>query len=100
MIQNHKKSTNKDYLKRQLFRKFEMKRLVSQCLFKELPDYRSYFVWKKNFYHPQTSKVQTKNRCILTNRGRGVYKKFRISRIKLRQLANLGLLAGVTKSSW
>ena len=40
------------------------------------------------------------NRCALTGRSRGFYKKFGISRIMLRELALAGQLPGVRKSSW
>ncbi len=40
------------------------------------------------------------NRCQLTGRSRAYYRKFRLSRIMLRDLANKGLIPGVTKSSW
>ena len=40
------------------------------------------------------------SRCVLTGRGRGVYKKFGLSRIKFRELALEGKIPGVTKSSW
>ncbi|WP_260482415.1 30S ribosomal protein S14 [Sphingomicrobium flavum] len=44
--------------------------------------------------------TRVRNRCELTGRSRGYYRKFRLSRIMLRELANKGLLPGVTKSSW
>jgi len=40
------------------------------------------------------------NRCELTGRIRGTYRKFRLSRIMLRQLALEGKIPGMTKSSW
>jgi len=40
------------------------------------------------------------NRCELTGRVRGAYRKFRLSRIMLRQLALEGKIPGMTKSSW
>jgi small subunit ribosomal protein S14 len=40
------------------------------------------------------------NRCVLTGRSRGFYKKFGVSRIMLRELALAGQLPGVRKSSW
>jgi small subunit ribosomal protein S14 len=43
---------------------------------------------------------RVRNRCQLTGRSRGVYKKFMISRIVFREMAHKGLLPGVTKSSW
>ena len=47
-----------------------------------------------------SSKTRIRNRCELTGRGRGVYRKFRLSRICLRELASSGMLPGVTKASW
>jgi len=44
--------------------------------------------------------VRLRNRCQLTGRSRGVYKKFNLSRIKFRELAHQGLLPGVAKASW
>ena len=44
--------------------------------------------------------TRVRNRCELTGRSRGYYRKFRLSRIMLRELANKGLIPGVTKSSW
>lgn len=44
--------------------------------------------------------TRVRNRCALTGRARGNYRKFGISRLMLRELASLGLIPGVTKSSW
>ncbi len=44
--------------------------------------------------------TRVRNRCDLTGRSRAYYRKFRLSRIMLRDLANKGLIPGVTKSSW
>lgn len=41
-----------------------------------------------------------RNRCELSGRPRGTYRKFRISRIALRDLASAGQIPGVVKSSW
>jgi len=40
------------------------------------------------------------NRCELTGRARGYYRKFRISRIMLRELALQGMIPGMRKASW
>jgi small subunit ribosomal protein S14 len=47
-----------------------------------------------------SSPTRIRNRCELTGRPRAVYRKFKLSRIALRQLASLGALPGVVKSSW
>jgi small subunit ribosomal protein S14 len=44
--------------------------------------------------------TRIRNRCELTGRSRAYYRKFRLSRIMLRELANKGLIPGVIKSSW
>jgi small subunit ribosomal protein S14 len=44
--------------------------------------------------------TRIRNRCELTGRPRAYYRKFRLSRVMLRELANKGLIPGVTKSSW
>ena len=41
-----------------------------------------------------------RNRCQLTGRPRGVYRKFKMSRIALRELASTGQIPGMVKSSW
>ena len=47
-----------------------------------------------------SSKVRIRNRCEITGRPHGVYRKLRISRIALRDLASKGKIPGMTKSSW
>jgi small subunit ribosomal protein S14 len=47
-----------------------------------------------------SSPVRIRNRCELTGRPRGYYRKFKLSRIALRELAHEGQLPGVVKSSW
>ena len=44
--------------------------------------------------------TRVRNRCELTGRSRAVYRKFRLSRIMIRELGNKGLIPGLTKSSW
>jgi small subunit ribosomal protein S14 len=44
--------------------------------------------------------TRVRNRCVTTGRPRGVYRKFGLNRIELRELANRGMIPGVTKSSW
>ncbi len=44
--------------------------------------------------------TRVRNRCEITGRPRAYYRKFRLCRIQLRELANKGLIPGVTKSSW
>ena len=47
-----------------------------------------------------SSKVRIRNRCIVTGRGKGIYRLFMLSRICIREMAANGQLPGVIKSSW
>ena len=47
-----------------------------------------------------SSKVRIMNRCQITGRPHGVYRKLKISRIALRQLGLQGKIPGLVKSSW
>ena len=44
--------------------------------------------------------TRVRNRCEITGRPRAYYRKFRLARVMLRDLANKGLIPGLTKSSW
>ncbi len=47
-----------------------------------------------------SSKTRIRNRCELSGRARGFYRKVKLSRIALRDLASQGLIPGMVKSSW
>ena len=47
-----------------------------------------------------SAKNRIRNRCEITGRPHGVYRKLKISRIALRELASQGKIPGMTKSSW
>jgi len=47
-----------------------------------------------------SSKVRVHNRCELTGRSKAFYRKFKLSRIALRELASTGQIPGMVKSSW
>jgi len=66
--------------------KDETERLIARLKMAELPR--------------NGNKTRIRNRCELTGRSRAYYRKFRLSRIMLRELANKGLIPGVVKSSW
>ncbi len=46
------------------------------------------------------SETRVRNRCSMTGRARGYYRKFKLSRIALRELASSGQIPGMVKSSW
>jgi small subunit ribosomal protein S14 len=47
-----------------------------------------------------SARVRQRNRCELTGRPRAVYRKFKMARNKLRELASKGQIPGMVKSSW
>jgi small subunit ribosomal protein S14 len=47
-----------------------------------------------------SSAVRIRNRCEITGRPRGYYRKLKMSRIALRDLGSAGLIPGLVKSSW
>ena len=46
------------------------------------------------------SSIRVRNRCLITGRPRGNYRKFKMSRIAFRELASTGQVPGILKSSW
>jgi small subunit ribosomal protein S14 len=47
-----------------------------------------------------TNPTRVRNRCELTGRPRAVYRRFKLCRVTLRELASVGLIPGLKKSSW
>ena len=47
-----------------------------------------------------SSKSRLRNRCAITGRPRGYYRKFGLSRIAFRELAGKGMMPGIRKASW
>jgi small subunit ribosomal protein S14 len=47
-----------------------------------------------------SSRIRYRNRCFLSGRPRGVYSKFNLSRIAIRDMAGKGQIPGLTKASW
>ena len=47
-----------------------------------------------------SNRIRVRNRCNVTGRPRGVYRKFGLSRITFRELASKGMVPGVSKASW
>jgi small subunit ribosomal protein S14 len=90
---NRKKIVFKFYSKRKaLKKKFMQKDLTIEERIK--------LQSKLNDLPRDSANIRVRNRCTLTGRTRGVYRKFGLSRIKLRELTMSGLLPGVVKSSW
>ena len=68
---------------------------------RELPAEERFQAYLKLAKLPRNSAPsRVRNRCQLTGRPRGYYRKFRLSRIALRELGSVGQVPGLSKSSW
>jgi small subunit ribosomal protein S14 len=96
-------SVNKNERRKKLSAKYAAKyaKLKAQAKDKSLDDTERLIARLKMAEVPRNGNpTRIRNRCELTGRSRAYYRKFRLSRIMLRELANKGLIPGVTKSSW
>jgi len=96
-------SVQKNLFRQKLIKRFKLKRenLKSKIKNKNLSlEERINFQNKLNDLPRNGSSIRYRNRCELTGRPRGNYRKFGLSRIKLRELSMSGDLPGVVKSSW
>jgi small subunit ribosomal protein S14 len=96
-------SINKNNKRIKLSDKFYKKRqkLKKTIMDKKLPFEERFKAQQKLAKLPRNSaKVRVMNRCQITGRPHGVYRKLKISRIALRQLGLQGKIPGLVKSSW
>jgi small subunit ribosomal protein S14 len=85
-------------IKQQANRREKLKEIVMN---RELPIEERFAAQFKLAEMPRNgSKVRYRNRCEVSGRPRGTYRKFRLSRIALRQLGSFGQIPGLVKSSW
>jgi small subunit ribosomal protein S14 len=96
-------SINKNKKRIKLSNKFYKKRkqLKNIVMDKKLPLEERFKAQQKLSKLPRNSaKIRVMNRCEITGRPHGVYRKLKISRIALRQLGLQGKIPGLVKSSW
>ncbi len=96
-------SVQKNILRSKMIKKFSDRRksLKSKIRDKKITlEERITLQNKLNDLPRNSSSIRHRNRCELTGRSRGVYRKFGLSRIKIRELSMTGDLPGVVKSSW
>jgi small subunit ribosomal protein S14 len=96
-------SIQKNLNRKNIVSKFKNKRqsLKKQIMTKNLTIEERFKIQSKlNDLPRDSANVRVRNRCELTGRTRGTYRKFGLSRIKLRELALSGSLPGMVKSSW
>ena len=76
-------------------------RLKALCSDRSLPMEQRFDAQLKLSEMPRNgAKIRLRNRCEVTGRPRGFYRKFKMSRIALREHALAGLIPGMVKSSW
>ena len=96
-------SIQKNLFRQKLIKKFKTKRKALKFKIRDKNislEERISYQNKLNDLPRNGSAIRHRNRCEVTGRPRGNYRKFGLSRIKLRELSMSGDLPGVVKSSW
>ncbi len=94
---------NRNEKRRKTVKKFEVKRTALLAIindFKQPEDERMAARMQLQKLPRNASPTRVRNRCKLTGRPRGVYRKFGLGRNKLREIAMRGEIPGMTKASW
>ncbi len=94
---------NRNEKRRKTVKKFEVKRTALLAIindFKQPEDERMAARMQLPQLQRNASPTRVRNRCKLTGRPRGVYRKFGLGRNKLREIAMRGEIPGMTKASW
>jgi small subunit ribosomal protein S14 len=96
-------SINKNKRRAQMAKRMAAKRarLKTMAEDRSLPPEERFAARLKLAELPRNSSLtRIRNRCELTGRPRGFYRKFKLSRLALRELASAGQIPGMVKSSW
>lgn len=94
---------NRNEKRRRTVKKFSVKRAALLAIindFKQPEDERMAARMQLQQLPRNASPTRVRNRCKLTGRPRGVYRKFGLGRNKLREIAMRGEIPGMTKASW
>ena len=94
---------NRNEKRRKTVKKFEVKRTALLAIindFKQPEDERMAARLQLQRLPRNASPTRVRNRCKLTGRPRGVYRKFGLGRNKLREMAMRGEVPGIVKASW
>jgi small subunit ribosomal protein S14 len=98
-----KSAVERDLKRRRLVEKYAAKRAALKAISKDdnLPQEERFAARLALAELPRnSSRTRVRNRCELTGRPRGVYRKLKLSRIGLRDMASNGQIPGMVKSSW
>ena len=103
-ISNMKNLTARDTKRRLKFQKLENKRRLLKSIVYDRSNRSSEVRWemsiKLDSLPKDSSITRFRNRCLKTSRARGNFKKFRMSRMFVRDLGKQGYLPGLKKASW
>ena len=93
---------HRDLKRRKMHAKYQGKRAALKQQLKESnnPREKQNIQFQLQALPRNSSPTRIKNRCAVTGRSRAYMRKFGLSRITFREMASLGLLPGVRKSSW
>ncbi len=96
MVEREKRRSK--IVKRYAARRAQLKELVRSP--KTSPEERAAAQAKLQSLPRDASPSRMRNRCAITGRSRGVYRKFGLARVKIREVANRGEIPGLSKASW
>jgi small subunit ribosomal protein S14 len=85
-------------VKKYAAKRIQLKELIRSP--KTSPDERAAAQAKLQTLPRDASPSRQRKRCAITGRSRGVYRKFGLSRVKIREVANRGEIPGLAKASW
>jgi small subunit ribosomal protein S14 len=85
-------------VKKYAARRAQLKELIRSP--KTSPDERAAAQVRLQSLPRDASPTRQRNRCAITGRSRGVYRKFGLSRVKIREVAMRGEIPGLNKASW
>jgi len=100
----YKHKINKDNITRQFFGKSELNKIILKYYINNTNinnDYKNLLFYKfiKNF-HLNSSSARIVNRCIMTGKSTWVLRKFKLSRISFKELADYGKINGIRRATW
>jgi len=98
-----KSMVERDQKRRRLAKKYAAKKASLKAVLYDQekdPDERFMAALKMAEIPRNASATRIRNRCLVTGRPRGYYRKLKMSRIALRELGSLGMVPGLVKSSW
>ena len=96
MVEREKRRTK--IAKKYAAKRAQLKELIRSP--KTSPDDRAAAQAKLQAQPRDASASRHRNRCAITGRSRGVYRKFGLARVKIREVANRGEIPGLSKASW